>query len=459
MFVSLVNFFYPDIKKEELLKSTLFALALALIIGAYWELRMLKNLFFYMKLGFPTELGWNEDFGRSLIPKLKMMSPFVITGLVIIYTKLLDIVQKQTLFYIFCSLYGTIFAATATAVFISQKFGAAYVGKYPLALLGILVYLLTESFGSLVVALFWSFTASCNTTEQAKRIFPFIIAIAQLGTIIGSHLLSFAFPLWSYYALCSTAIFTVMIIIHNIMKIIDTEPKAPSSSEKKEKPNIFSGLTLLATQPYLFGVFLTSTLYEIIKTMLDFQMHTQAASFMTQSEYLAFSGQFATWTNISSFLIALLGTSHIIKKYGIRFSILVSPITYCITITSLYLYYTTNPSPENLCSAILFSMIAVTSISYAVNNPTKEMMYIPTSTDAKFKVKGITDTIGSRGAKALGSSINNSLNVAGNMTASIASLMMYGTYMGLGIISIWFIAAWYVGNKNAQLVADNQIIE
>jgi len=459
MFVSLVNFFYPDIKKEELLKSTLFALALALIIGAYWELRMLKNLFFYMKLGFPTELGWDNDFGRSLIPKLKMMSPFVITGLVIVYTKLLDLVKKQTLFYIFCSLYGTIFAATAAAVFVSQNFGPAYVGKYPLALLGILVYLLTESFGSLVVALFWSFTANCNTTDQAKRIFPFIIAIAQLGTIIGSHLLSFAFPLWSYYTLCAIAIFTVMLIIHKIVIIIDQEAKTTLQSEKKERSDIFSGLKLLATQPYLFGVFITSTLYEIIKTMLDFQMHTQAASFMNQSEYLAFCGQFATWTNISSFLIALLGTSHIIKKYGIRFCILVSPITYFITLTSLYLYYTTNPSPQNLCFGILLSMIAVTSISYAVNNPVKEMMYIPTSTDAKFKVKGITDTIGSRGAKAVGSSINNSLNIAGNMTASIASLMIYGTFMGLGIICIWFIAALYVGKKNAQLVADNQIIE
>jgi AAA family ATP:ADP antiporter len=459
MFVSLVNFFYPDIKKEEILKSTLFALALALIIGAYWELRMLKNLFFYMKLGFPTELGWDTDFGRSLIPKLKMMSPFVITGLVIVYTKLLDLVQKQTLFYIFCSLYGTIFAATAAAVFVSQKFGAAYVGKYPLALLGILVYLLTESFGSLVVALFWSFTASCNTTEQAKRTFPFILAIAQLGTIIGSHLLSFAFPLWSYYTLCSTAIFLVIVIIRKIALLIDKEPKTVQAFEKKEKADIFAGLKLLTTQPYLLGIFITSTLYEIIKTMLDFQMHTQASSFMSQAEYLVFSGQFATWTNLSSFLIALLGTSHIIKKYGIRFCILVSPITYSITLTALYLYYKTNPSPENLCFAMLISMIAVTSISYAVNNPAKEMMYIPTSTEAKFKVKGITDTIGSRGAKAVGSSINNSLNIAGNMTASIASLMTYGTFMGLGIISIWFIAGLYVGKKNEQLITDNQIIE
>jgi AAA family ATP:ADP antiporter len=104
-------------------------------------------------------------------------------------------------------------------------------------------------------------------------------------------------------------------------------------------------------------------------------------------------------------------------------------------------------------------MMLVTAISYAVNNPTKEMMYIPTSNDAKFKVKGITDTVGSRGSKAAGSAINNSLNVGATQALKVANLMAFGTIIGLGFIGIWLIAAIYVGTKNAQLVRDNQIIE
>src|SRR5690242_11171835 len=127
MFVSIIQFFYPDIKREEVLKFSLFAFALFLILGAYWELRMLKDLFFYMRLGFPTELGWDIDYGRSLIPKLKMISPFVVAGIVIIYTKLLDLFDKHKLFYIFCSFYSIIFGLTAVAVFISQHYGAQYV--------------------------------------------------------------------------------------------------------------------------------------------------------------------------------------------------------------------------------------------------------------------------------------------------------------------------------------------
>ena len=51
--------------------------------------------------------------------------------------------------------------------------------------------------------------------------------------------------------------------------------------------------------------------------------------------------------------------------------------------------------------ATFAAMMIITATSYAVNNPVKEMMYIPTSKDAKFKAKGLVDMIGGRGGKWL----------------------------------------------------------
>jgi AAA family ATP:ADP antiporter len=456
---SIIQFFYPDIRKEEILKFTLLALVLSLILGSYWQLRMLKDMFFYIRLGFPTELGWDADYGRSLIPKLKILSPFVITGFVIIYTKLLDMFDKHKLFYIFCSFYATIFGLTAIVLFISQTFGPAYIGKYPLATLGISIYLLTESFGSLVVALFWSFATSSNKSDEAKRSFPFIIAIAQLGTIGGAAILIAGYSLWIYYAMCTVAIILVMVLINKIVTTIPADQLISDKIQKKQKPDMLAGLRLLITQPYLLGVFIASTFYEIIKTIIDFQMKSQASVILSGSAYISFAGWFAFWTNVTAFLMALLGTSYMMKKYGLRFCILVSPIVYGITLITLYVHYQTNPSPENHLWVTFIAMIIVTAISYAVNNPTKEMMYIPTSNDAKFKVKGITDTVGSRSGKAVGSSINDALNVGATAAIKIGNLIAFGTFFGLGFIIIWAIAAFYVGNKNAQLVRDNKIIE
>jgi len=37
--------------------------------------------------------------------------------------------------------------------------------------------------------------------------------------------------------------------------------------------------------------------------------------------------------------------------------------------------------------------------------------------------------------------------------------MVYGTMFSFGLTAIWLLAAIYVGIKNAQLIADNEIVE
>jgi AAA family ATP:ADP antiporter len=98
-------------------------------------------------------------------------------------------------------------------------------------------------------------------------------------------------------------------------------------------------------------------------------------------------------------------------------------------------------------------MIIAKGLGYAINNPTKEIMYIPTSKDVKFKSKGWIDMFGSRSAKGAGSTVTNTFK------HNIADLMVYGTFISLGLTAIWILAALFVGTKNRQLIRDNKIIE
>lgn len=457
MVSSIIRYFYPDIKKEEVLKFGLFACVLFFILGSYWALRVLKDVLVY-KLAFPTVLGWADGYGKDLVPTLKMLTLFIVAGVAVIYTKLLDMMEKHKLFYVFCSFYAFLFGLTSIALFILKTFGPEYVGAYPLAALGVAVYFATESFGSLVIALFWSFAVSCNKSDEAKRAFPFMIAVAQIGTISGSGLIVLGMSNWAMYALCTATTLLVMVMINQIVTKIPASQLVSDKVEKKQKPDILAGIRLLFTQPYLLGVFIVSTFYEIVKTIVDFQMKSQA-SVIPGVNFEVFLGWFALWTNLLAFVMALFGTSYIMKKYGLKFCILLYPVMFGGSLVSLYIYYLTNPAPENLLWATFSVMILVTAVSYAVNNPTKEMMYIPTSSDAKFKVKGITDTVGSRGSKAAGSAINNTLNVGATQAIKVANVIAFGTLIGFGFIVVWLIAALYVGTKNAQLVRDNQIIE
>lgn len=459
MMSSIVQFFYPDIKREEVKKYSLLALAFFFTIGAYWMLRLLKDVVLF-KLAFPVDLGYSADAGRLWYPFAKAVSPWIVLAVVAIYTKLVDTFEKQKLFYIIATFYTLSFTAVATVLFLQATHGSEFVGATVLKYTGISNYLLTESLGSVLVALFWSFTVSISTSDQAKRTFPFIVALGQIGSIGGSALMKVKnLPTWPLFFIASAFLLGLMSAIYYLVTTTPADEMKSDKEEKKSKPDMLSGIKLLFSQPYLIGVLVVSTFYEIAGTIVDYQMKSQASVLFDGAQFQDFLGNFGIASNGLAFVMALLGTSKIVKNYGVRVCLLIYPISFALALVGLFVYYKSGvATPLSLVWATFIVMMIVKGASYAVNNPVKEMMYIPTSKDAKFKAKGIIDMVGGRTAKATGAQIGGALNVKGNAAASIENLMLYGSLISLGIIGIWIMAAIYVGNKNQKLVKNGEII-
>ncbi|MBI2353184.1 hypothetical protein HYV11_03030 [Candidatus Dependentiae bacterium] len=452
MITGIIQFFYPDIQKSDIRKVSLLGLTFFFIVGSYWLLRLLKDLFFYDRLGFPIDLGYLPNHGRDLLPFAKMVSPWIVLCAVIIYTKLVDMYEKHKLFYIIATFYTIAFSIIASVVFVQAKFGNAFVGATILKITAYSAYWLTESLGSVLVALFWSFTVSSTTSDQARRTFPFIVMLGQLGSILGSSLLGIGFPVWMLFVIAITAFLGVLGTIHYLLKTVPADQMKSDKEEKKQKPDFFGGVKLLLTKPYLIGVLVVSTFYEIAGTIVDYQMKSQVME--AGIHFGWFQSVYGMSVNILSFTLALLGTSALMKKFGIRICLLVYPLSFAIMLTGLYIVYQSGlATPAQLAWAAFAVMIVVKGASYAVNNPIKEMMYIPTSKDAKFKAKGIIDMLGGRSAKAGGAKISDMLK------GSMDNLFLYGSLIGLGVIGLWIIAALYVGKKNKQLVDTGKIIE
>jgi ATP:ADP antiporter, AAA family len=457
MISGIVKFFYPDIHKDDIKKAGLLGLTFFFIVGAYWLLRLLKDLFFYNSLAFPVSLGWHEDSGRQAIPTAKFWSPFVVLGCVVIYTKLIDMFEKYKLFYIIVGFYILAFSGITGIMLAQAQYGDAFVGKSLLLITGYAAYWLTESFGSVLVAFFWSFTVSSTPSDQAKRTFPFIVALGQLGSISCSSLLFLPGSAWVKFSIAIGMLVGVFLTVRYMIKTIPADQMKSDKEEKKTKPDMLSGIKLLLTEPYFMGVLVVSTFYEIAGTIVDYQMKSQAKLAGINFEW--FQGVFGTSVNVLSFVIALLGTSALMKKFGIRVCLIIYPASFAFMLTGLYIYYQSGMSTPTMLAWAAFSvMLVVKAASYAVNNPIKDMMYIPTSKDAKFKVKGIIDMLGGRSAKGTGAAIAGKFNVMGNPAASMHNLFLYGSLVGLGIIGVWIAAALYVGKKNQKLVRNNEIL-
>ncbi len=435
MLNKLLRTIWGDLSKDEFKKFGLLAVTFLLIIGAYWLLRPLKDGIFASTVGIKYQ------------PTAKIISLCFLVPLILCYSKLVDIVKKQTLFYIIGSVY--IVGFSIVGLLLSHPtIGLANKVESTSRYLGWCSYLMIESYGSLMVALFWSFVASSTDPKTAKKGFPLIIFGAQFGAITGPTLATFAKELGLPFLLGVTVATIAMmigsIIIYN--KAIPTEKKDEEKTSSKKKTGMIAGLKIIFTKSYVLGIFAVATFYEIVGTIIDFQMKILARqTYTTPESFTEFLGRFGQIANGIALFFSLVGTSFFIRKFGITFCLTLFPVLTGIVLSIVYLY----PS----LWIVFGGMVAIRALTYALNNPSKEILYVPTSKDVKFKAKSWIDMFGARSAKAVGAA------VTGTFKHSTTKLMTYGSLISLAVISIWIVAALFVGKKCTQLTESGDIIE
>ncbi len=229
--------------------------------------------------------------------------------------------------------------------------------------------------------------------------------------------------------------------------VLDATSETPSTTTterretKQQTPGLLVGLKLLFSEGYLIGIFGVSTIYEVVGTIMDYQMKMLAMiQCPSLEDYTAFNAFFGVCTNLLSFAIALTGTSFLLRRIGLRVCLLIFPAAILLTLFAVFF------SPT--LSVIFAAQVILKGLSYAINNPTKEMLYIPTSPDVKFKVKSWIDMFGGRSAKALGAVMLDPL------TESLDDLLIVGTCISVVVVIVWIGVAFYTGNKFHDLTTD-----
>jgi AAA family ATP:ADP antiporter len=168
-----------NLKGDELKKFILLSLTFLFLIGVYWLLRSVKDSILASTVGIKYQ------------PIAKIMSLFFLIPLILGYSKLIDIFKKHNLFYFIGGSYALLFLSIGYLLG-RPGIGLSNTVEDPYRIIGWVSYLGVESFGSLMVALFWSFVASSTLPESAKKGYPIIISGAQVGSITGPYLVTTA---------------------------------------------------------------------------------------------------------------------------------------------------------------------------------------------------------------------------------------------------------------------------
>ncbi|KAJ1623730.1 hypothetical protein T492DRAFT_1053051 [Pavlovales sp. CCMP2436] len=233
------------------------------IIGVYWLLRSLKDTVFASTVGIQFQ------------PRAKMVSLGVVFVLLFVYNKMIDLYEKHVLFYILSVAYGSIFIVIALVLHM-PGIGLDNVEPDPSRLIGWVSYCAIESFGSIFVSLFWSFVNSTVSLEHAKASYGLIIAGAQIGAILGPTLAvaSSYFGVANLYMFSGVVVGMIWVLMRKFVAIYGTGTPRPNASAGKDKgaPGLVEGVYLLGKHPYVLGIFLITSLFEVVVTVLDFEM-------------------------------------------------------------------------------------------------------------------------------------------------------------------------------------------
>lgn len=456
----LIRALWGDLTKDELKKFGLLALIFFTIIGSYWLMRVMKDAQFALLVGYSYE------------PFAKIISVFFVIIALLSYNKLIDLVKKTELFYFICIFFGVSFIVLGylIGIFSAQiapDITPGFISYFRLAprnLVGWATYFFLESFGSLLPALFWSFTASTVTTESAKKGYGLIFMFGQLGAIAGSSTTYF-FSGGGLGRIFMLGGFVVMAI----PLLVSVYAKEMGSFDKKDEdvsvPNpdqeiptgILEGFKLLIRLPYVAGLFVVTTFYEVIGTIVEYQMGYCAAQvFPPLLDAGVGIAEFKSLNGIAigslSLAFALFGTSFFIRRFGLKFCLITFPVIIVGVVIATFSFYISGVSMVFLMWVFFVSEVIFRGLSYTLNNPVKEILYIPTSNGIKFKAKSWIDMFGNRAVKGIGSMVTATLR------ASFSRLFIFGSLISLGVASAWMIVAIFLGNTFDDLQENKEVI-
>jgi len=470
--------FGNDLSTSALLKILLLSSTLFFTIGGYWLLRSLKDPVLTALCGVET------------IPKAKMLSIPVVLGVVGVYNKLLDIPdissRRHLLFYIFGTFYFFLFSVLAVLLN-HPTLGLPNAKVDSTRILGWISYCSIESFGSVMVSLFWSYANSNFTANEAKAGYGLLIASAQIGSILGPTVVALKSKSWGiprvyFCGALSCGLLQLCMYLYvycygndhggnNNNKHLQEDSTEPEMKKKKKGAGILEGLHLFVKHNYVKGIFAISCLFMVEVTIIDYTMKVLArnhfdklhpcnspemacydissgrATGMSQEasdEFATFMGLFGQATNTLSLFLSFFGTSAVLRTLGLRTTLLLFPSMCLAIVISVRVHPT--------LYTVFAAMMILKAGSYALNNPTKEILYQPTSSSVKYKAKSWIDIFGARGSKGLGSIVTDAFS------DSATDLVNKGSLVGMCVATFLIFNAKYMGERYDEYMNTGYIV-
>ena len=283
---------------------------------------------------------------------------------------------------------------------VTALFAASFVafwGAYQAGLsIGVPFFLWLGIFNMLVIAQFWSLANELFSESQGKRLFPIIALGGTLGAIagawaakelIGAIGLGNIMPLAAALLVaCIALTFVGARAARRVTEHEDIKHEAPLDKE--------GGFKLVLSVKYLRLIAIMIVLYNLVNTTGEYilgsvvtaQATAEAAGDAEMAKRIVgeFYGNFFTWVNATAAVLQAFVVSHVVRFIGVRAALLFLP---AIALGG-YALIATVP----ILMWIKVAKITENGVDYSLHNTVRQMLWLPTSPEAKYKAKAAVDS-------------------------------------------------------------------
>ena len=330
--------------------------------------------------------------GIQGLPLGYLLSALVTGFVVVLFSKIQATIPKQIL-----SISSLVFFII-TGLILSALISSG--GRVLSLIFWVWAYVLT----AVVLAQFWLTMQDVFNPREAKRLIGFFGSGGLLGGVFGGLVAkAFSDPDLAWLSL-PAACFLLFVCIFVVRAIyiktrsMPSASKSVSSSEKSaeaKKAGFKDSWNTVRKNRYLLLIASMVMMTVIVSTLIDFQFSSIVdLKFADKAEKQGFFGLFWAGLTMFAFLVQLILTSKLIRRFGIQSTLLLAPII-LIACSGVFLVF-----PVALAAAILVRG-SEESLAFSLNQSVREILYIPVSSEVRAKAKIFIDLFLNRIAKAI----------------------------------------------------------
>jgi AAA family ATP:ADP antiporter len=295
--------------------------------------------------------------------------------------------------------------ATVFFIVCIELFTAAVTARVPYV--GVAFFIWVGIFNISLIAQFWSFATDLYSKESGARLFP-IIAIgmtagAPLGSLVAARL--FRSGLAPEIILQVSA---VLLALTAGLYLLVNRRESGHAHEAQEALPGQGGFALVLGNPYLRLIAVLIVLLNVVNTtgeyliarLLSAEVQELAAAnplFDKQAYIGAFTGSYQFWVGVAALLLQAFVTSRLVKYRGLAGVLLALPLIalggYAIVAAGAGF------------ALVRWVKVAENATDYSIMNTARQMLWLPTTREEKYKAKQAIDTFFVRGGDVLSAAV------------------------------------------------------